>query len=37
MTRETLEKRKVMNVPLKLSGRTYIEDGLMYISSRNIL
>lgn len=35
--KDTLEKRKVMNVPLKLSGRTYIEDDFMYISSRNIL
>ena len=35
--KDTLEKIKVMNVPLKLSGRTYIENDFMYISSRNIL
>lgn len=35
--KETLEKIKVMNVPLQLSGQTYIEDDFMYISSRNIL
>ena len=32
----TLEKIKVINTPLKLSGRTYIENDFMYISSRNI-
>lgn len=35
--KETLEKIKVMNIPLKLSGRTHIENNFMYISSRNIL
>ncbi|MCI9127890.1 MAG: hypothetical protein HFG28_12040 [Eubacterium sp.] len=35
--KETLEKIKVINVPLKLSGRTHIENNFMYISSRNIL
>lgn len=35
--KETLEKIKVMNIPLKLSGQTYIENNFMYISSRNIL
>lgn len=34
--KNTLEKQKVINVPLKLSGRAYIEDELLYISSRNI-
>jgi len=34
--KNTLEKRKVINIPLKLSGRAYIEDELLYISSRNI-
>ena len=34
--KDTLEKIKVINTPLKLSGRTYIENGFMYISSRNI-
>lgn len=34
--KNTLEKRKVINTPLKLSGRAYIEDELLYISSRNI-
>lgn len=33
----TLEKRKEINVPLKLSGRTYVENDYLYISSRNIL
>lgn len=35
--KETLEKIKVMNFPLKLSGHTHIENNFMYISSRNIL
>lgn len=35
--KETLEKIKVINFPLKLSGRTHIENNFMYISSRNIL
>lgn len=35
--KDTLEKIKVINIPLKLSGRTHIEDNFMYISSRNIL
>lgn len=35
--KETLEKIKVMNIPLKLSGRTHIENNYMYISSHNIL
>lgn len=34
--KNTLEKRKIINTPLKLSGRAYIEDELLYISSRNI-
>lgn len=34
--KNTLEKQKVINIPLKLSGRAYIEDDLLYISSRNI-
>lgn len=34
--KNTLHKSKVINVPLKLSGRAYIEDDFMYISSRNI-
>lgn len=34
--KNTLEKQKVVNVPLKLSGRAYIENELLYISSRNI-
>lgn len=34
--RNTLEKIKVMQVPLQLSGRAYIEDDFLYISSRNI-
>lgn len=33
---DTLEKRKIINTPLKLSGRTYMEDDFMYIASRNI-
>ena len=35
--KDTLEKIKVINTPLKLSGRTHIENGYMYITSRNIL
>lgn len=35
--KDTLEKIKVINIPLKLSGRTHIENNFMYISSRNIL
>lgn len=35
--KETLEKKKVIHTPLKLSGCTHIEDEYMYISSRNIL
>ena len=34
--KDTLEKIRKMDVPLQLSGRTHIEDGFMYISSRNI-
>lgn len=34
--KDTLEKIKVINTPLKLSGRTYIENDSMYLSSRNI-
>lgn len=34
--KNTLEKQKVINIPLKLSGRAYIENELLYISSRNI-
>ncbi|MDE7432889.1 MAG: hypothetical protein K2N34_13365, partial [Lachnospiraceae bacterium] len=35
--KDTLKKLKVISTPLKLSGRTYIENDFMYISSRNIL
>lgn len=35
--KDTLEKRKVISIPLRLSGCAYIEDDSMYISSRNIL
>lgn len=35
--KDTLEKIKVIKTPLKLSGRTHIENNFMYISSRNIL
>lgn len=35
--KDTLEKIKVYNIPLKLSGCTHIENNFMYISSRNIL
>lgn len=34
--KNTLEKIKVMNIPLQLSGRTQIEDNVLYLSSRNI-
>lgn len=33
----TLGKMKIINTPLKLSGRAHIEKDFMYISSRNIL
>ena len=35
--KNTLEKIRVINTPLKLSGCTHIENDFMYISSRNIL
>lgn len=35
--KNTLEKTKVFNFPLRLSGHTYIENNFMYIASRNIL
>ncbi len=35
--KDTLEKTKVIHTPLKLSGRTHIENNFMYITSRNIL
>lgn len=35
--KDTLEKIKVIHTPLKLSGRTHIENNFMYISSRNLL
>ena len=35
--KDTLKKIKVISTPLKLSGRTHIENNFMYISSRNIL
>lgn len=35
--KDTLEKIKVINTPLKLSGHTHIENDFMYICSRNIL
>ncbi|MCR2050023.1 hypothetical protein NSB25_22495 [Acetatifactor muris] len=34
--KDTLEKINIIHTPLKLSGRTYIENNFMYISSRNI-
>ncbi|MDE7178004.1 MAG: hypothetical protein K2O59_09325 [Lachnospiraceae bacterium] len=34
--KNTLEKIKVINIPLKLSGQTHIENEFLYISSRNI-
>ena len=34
--KETLQKIRVISTPLKLTGCTYIEEGFMYISSRNI-
>lgn len=35
--KDTLEKIKVITIPLKLSGHTHIEKDFMYICSRNIL
>lgn len=34
--RDTLEKRKVLDVPLSLSGCAYIDGDYLYITSRNI-
>ena len=34
--RETLEKKREIHVPLKLSGCTHINGNILYISSRNI-
>ena len=34
--KDTLEKIRVINIPLRLSGRAYIENNFLYISSRNI-
>lgn len=34
---DTLEKLEVLEVPLRLSGKAYIEGDDLYISSRNIL
>ena len=34
--KETLEFVRSINVPLSLSGRTYIEDDTLYVASRNI-
>lgn len=34
--KDTLEKVKVLNIPLKLSGCAQIEDNYLYLSSRNI-
>lgn len=35
--KETLEKKKEIQVPLRLSGRTCMEHNLLYLSSRNIM
>lgn len=35
--KDTLEKIKVINTPLKLSGHIYMENDFIYITSRNIL
>lgn len=35
--KDTLGNITVINIPLKLSGRTHIEKDSMYLSSRNIL
>lgn len=32
LRKDTLEKIKIFNTPLKLSGRTHIEKSFMYIS-----
>lgn len=34
--KDTLERTKVIDLPLRLSGCTHLEDNFMYISSRNI-
>ena len=34
--KNTLEKIKEINLPLKLSGDTYIDENKLYICSRNI-
>ena len=35
--KDTLEKMKIINTPLRLSGRVHIEHDSMYVSSGNIL
>ena len=35
--KNSLERRRVIDIPLRLSGHAHIENGLLYISSRNIL
>lgn len=34
--KKTLEHKKTVNVPLRLSGQAYIESDFLYIASRNI-
>lgn len=34
--KETLELNKLINIPLKLSGRAVLENDMLYIASRNI-
>lgn len=34
--KETLELERSINTPLSLSGRTYIENDMLYVASRNI-
>lgn len=34
--KDTLEKIRVIDTPLRLSGSAYIENGFLYLSSRNI-
>ncbi|MBD5483660.1 MAG: hypothetical protein HDR15_14265 [Lachnospiraceae bacterium] len=34
--KHSFQKSKVLSVPLKLSGNTYLEGNQMYLTSRNI-
>ncbi len=35
--KNTLEKKRLLEIPLSLSGCAYLENDFLYITSRNIL